>query len=136
MLIDFQEFRTLGLNQFDTLSAAAASTAKRLQAMADEATAFSKKRYEVTYALGGKLLSARGLHEIVEIQSDFAKSAYEDFVAEATKIGALYSELTKEAFRPGKVEKAAQNSPAASPPPAAPVLAKQAPTPQREQPEE
>jgi hypothetical protein len=100
MLIDLQEMRNLGMNQFDAVSEAAASTAKRLQAISEEATAFSKKQYEDTYALGGKLLNARGLDEIVGLQSDYAKSAYENFFAEAAKMSALCTQLAREALKP------------------------------------
>jgi hypothetical protein len=100
MLIDLQEMRNLGMNQFDAVSEAAASTAKRLQAISQEATAFSKKQYEDTYALGDKLLNARGLDEIMGLQSDFAKSSYENFFAEAAKMSALCSQFAREAFKP------------------------------------
>jgi hypothetical protein len=73
--------------------------------------------------------------EIAEQMHVCCKSAYEDFVAEATKFGALYSELTKQTFRPAKVALTTQTSPAPSPLPAAPILASQAPV-KRERPEE
>ena len=34
------------------------------------------------------------------MQSDYAKSAYETFVAEATKLSELYADLAKEAYKP------------------------------------
>ncbi len=40
------------------------------------------------------------LDKAVEIQTDFAKTAYEGYVAHATKVGELVTELTKEAFKP------------------------------------
>jgi hypothetical protein len=42
----------------------------------------------------------------LQLQSDFAKSAYEDFLAEATKLGELYASIAKEAFKP--IESAAK----------------------------
>ena len=36
----------------------------------------------------------------IEIQTDYAKSAYEGFVAQATKIGELYADLAKETYKP------------------------------------
>ena len=44
----------------------------------------------------------KNVNEAIQLHSDFAKSAYEDFIAEATKIGSLYSDLAKEAFTPTK----------------------------------
>ena len=38
--------------------------------------------------------------KVVEIQTEFAKSAFETFVAESQKIGALYSDLAKQSYKP------------------------------------
>lgn len=40
------------------------------------------------------------LGETMEAQTDFARSAYETFVAESQKIAGLYSDLAKQAFKP------------------------------------
>ena len=42
----------------------------------------------------------RSLDKAIEIQAEFAKQAYESFVAQATKVGELYAKLAKEAFKP------------------------------------
>jgi hypothetical protein len=34
------------------------------------------------------------------VQTEFAKTAYEGFVAKANKIGELYADLAKEAYKP------------------------------------
>ncbi|TXT42422.1 MAG: phasin family protein, partial [Methylocystaceae bacterium] len=57
--------------------------------------------------------------EAIQLQSDFAKSAYEDFVGEATKIVEMYSSLAKEAFKPTNVVRAA-HPPVTAPPSKAP----------------
>ena len=36
----------------------------------------------------------------MEVQSEYLKSSYEDFVAEATKLGGLYTDFAKEAYKP------------------------------------
>ena len=50
------------------------------------------------------------IDEAIKLQSDFAKSAYEDFVAQATKIGEMYSSLAKDAFKPIKAASPGQSS--------------------------
>ena len=40
------------------------------------------------------------LEKAIEIQSEYAKSAYEGFVAGATRIGELYADLAKETYKP------------------------------------
>jgi len=34
------------------------------------------------------------------VQSDYVKSSYESFVAEATKLGELYADLAREVYKP------------------------------------
>jgi hypothetical protein len=47
-----------------------------------------------------KLLGAKSLDDAIQTQSEYAKSAYENFVAQAAKIGELYASLAKQAFKP------------------------------------
>ena len=47
-----------------------------------------------------KLFGAKSLDKAIEIQTDYAKTAYEGFVAQATKIGELYADLAKETYKP------------------------------------
>ena len=49
------------------------------------------------------LLGAKSLDKAFEVQSECAKSAYEDYVAYASKLGALYTDLAKEAFKPTRL---------------------------------
>ena len=57
---------------------------------------------ETRLALGEKLLGAKSFETVIQIQSEYAKSAYADFVAQATKMGELHSNLAKAAFRPAE----------------------------------
>ncbi len=100
MSIDLPEIQSFGAAPFRAFIAATASSTKGLQAIAAEATDYSKKSFEKSRAFFEKLTSVKNLDEAIELQSDFAKSAYEDFVAQATKIGELYSSLATEAFKP------------------------------------
>ena len=61
---------------------------------------YSKKVFEQGTAATEKLLGAKSLDKAVEVQSEYVKSAYEGFVAEATKLGELYADLAKEAYKP------------------------------------
>ena len=77
-----------------------ASSTKGLQTIAAETTDYSKKSFEKSRVLFEKLSGVKKIDEAIQLQSDFAKSAYEDFMAQATKIGEMYSSLTAEAFKP------------------------------------
>lgn len=73
---------------------------KSAQAIAVEVVDYSKKSAEVSAAAWEKLLGAKSLEKAMEVQSEYLKSSYEDFVAEATKLGELYVDLAKEAYKP------------------------------------
>jgi len=40
----------------------------------------------------------KSFDKVFEIQTEFAKSAFETFVCESQKIGALYSDLAKQSY--------------------------------------
>ncbi len=98
MFIKFEDFQEFGKKQLDTVTAAAVSTGKGLQAIVTETTDYSKKTFDKNAAHAQKLFQVKKPDEFLELQSNFAKAAYEDFVAQATKISQLYSDLGKEAF--------------------------------------
>lgn len=88
-----KEFMDTGLKSFASLS-------KGFQAIATEATEYSKKSFETGSAAIEKLVAAKSLEKAIEIQTDYAKQAYESFVAQATKLGELYAEVAKDAYKP------------------------------------
>ena len=42
----------------------------------------------------------KSLDKAIEVQTEFAKSVYETFVAESQKIAGLYSDLAEQTFKP------------------------------------
>jgi phasin family protein len=100
MTNNFDEFQKYGKEQLEAASTVAASLAKGLQTIAAETTDYSKKSLENSSTFIEKILGAKSLDNAIQIQSEYAKSAYEGFVAQATKIGELYTSLAKEAFKP------------------------------------
>jgi hypothetical protein len=70
------------------------------QAIAVEVADYSKKTAECSIAAWEKLMGAKSFEKAMELQGEYLKSSYEDFVAEATKLGELYVDLAKEAYRP------------------------------------
>lgn len=106
-MANFDSVPMLGKEQFEAVSAAAAAVTKGWQSIAAETTDYSKKSFEKSRALAEKLVSVKQIDEVVQLQSEFAKSSYEDFLAGATKIGELYTAMAKEAFKP--VENAAKS---------------------------
>ncbi len=42
----------------------------------------------------------KSIDKVLEVQTEYAKSAYETFVAESQKIAGLYTDLAKQTFKP------------------------------------
>jgi Phasin protein len=70
------------------------------QTIATAYGAYARKSFEETGSFIEKLSGVRSLDKAIEIQAEFAKQAYESFVAESQKICELYSELARQIFRP------------------------------------
>ena len=107
---NFPDIKAFGTAPFEAFTAATASSTKGLQDIAAETTDYSKKSFEKSRVLFEKLTGVKKIDEAIQLQSDFAKSAYEDFMAQATKIGEMYSSLAKEAFKPITVASPAKPS--------------------------
>jgi phasin family protein len=124
MPFNFPEIKAFGTAPLEAFSAAAASSTKGLQSIAAETTDYSKKSFEKSRAHLEKVIGVKNINEAIQLQSEFAKSAYEDFMAQATKIGEMYSSLVKEALKPISTAASAQ-APAAATQWKAPVTTKQ-----------
>jgi phasin family protein len=67
------------------------------------ATAYSdytRKSFEETRSFVEKLSEARSLDKAVEAQTEFAKQAYETFIAESQKMRELYGKLARQTLKP------------------------------------
>ncbi|MEY9154942.1 hypothetical protein ABIG04_003252 [Bradyrhizobium japonicum] len=61
---------------------------------------YTKKSFEDTKLFVEKLSGVKSLDKAIEVQTEFAKTAYETFVTESQKIGGLYSDLAKQSYKP------------------------------------
>jgi hypothetical protein len=61
---------------------------------------YSKRSFDNGTKAMEKLSGVKSLDKAIEVQSEYAKSALEDFTAQITKLGQLYADLAKEAFKP------------------------------------
>ena len=72
-----------------------------IQTIANAYTDYTKKSFQETGSFVEKLMAVRSFDKAIEVQTEFARQAYANFVAELQKICELYSELAKQIiFRP------------------------------------
>lgn len=100
MVKNLEEVQQLGKDNMDAALKSVGVWSKSMQAIAIELADYSKRVFEQNTAVTEKLISAKSLDKAVEVQSDYAKNAYEGFVAQATKFGELYADLAKETYKP------------------------------------
>ena len=77
-----------------------ASVQQHLTAITTAQTDFAKSSFEASKAYFEKLAGVKSPDRFFEVSTEYAKSAQETFVAEATKIGGLYKTFAQETFRP------------------------------------
>jgi hypothetical protein len=107
MINNFQDLQRLGQFNTDAAMRMFGDWNKGWQAIAAEMSDYSKRAFEDGTATFEKLLGAKSLEQAFEIQTSFAKRAYDDYMHQMTKIGSMYTNLAKDAYKP--VERAMQN---------------------------
>ena len=100
MANQFEDAQKIGKEQMDHFSSSAAGLSRGFQAIATETNDYSKRSIEATSSHLEKLFGVRSLDAAIQLQTDFAKAQAEGFVAQSTKIGEIYRDMAKEAFRP------------------------------------
>lgn len=100
MMQQFEAIQKVGKENVDAALKSFGAASKGLQTIAVESSDYTKKSFEQSTAMVEKLVAVKTLDKAIELQSDFAKTAYEGFVAQATKMGELYTAMAKDAFKP------------------------------------
>jgi hypothetical protein len=100
MIKNFEGFQKLGQQNVDAAMKMFGEWSKGWQAIAAEMTDYTKRSFEESTATFEKLLTAKSLEQAIEIQSGFAKRAYDGYMHQVSKIGGMYAELAKEAYKP------------------------------------
>ena len=85
---------------FDATNQSFERVTKATQAIVSEIADYSKRSFENGTKTMESLLGVKSLDKAIEVQSEYAKTAYEGYVSHATKLGELYTNLAQEAFKP------------------------------------
>jgi hypothetical protein len=100
MVKNLEDFQQAGKDNMDSALKSWGALSKGTQAIASEVADYSKKAFEDGTTALEKLFGVKSFDKAIEVQTEFVKTAYEGFVAEASKIGELYADLAKEAYKP------------------------------------
>ena len=99
-MIKVEDIQQYGKEHLETVVASATGVQSGLQAIASAYGDYTKKSFEETRSFVEKLSGVKSLDKAIEVQTEFAKSAYETFVADSQKIAGLYTDLAKQTYKP------------------------------------
>jgi phasin family protein len=114
----YDHFLGYGKDTVEAYMKAANVAGKGAETLHNEIYAYSKQSIEDSMTAMKAVLGSKSAHEAFELQTDFAKTAFDAYVGKMTKIGEIFASTTKEAFEPlqGRVQawvEVVQNSRAA-----------------------
>jgi hypothetical protein len=101
-MFKFDDANVYGKDAMDSLLKGYSTATKGFQAIATETAEYSKKAYEASVAHVEALMSVRSLEAAVELNTSFAKSIVENYLAELNKLGEMYSDIAKQSYAPAQ----------------------------------
>jgi hypothetical protein len=95
MLKSFENMQKYGKGNMDATMKVWGQVSKGVQAITAETADYSRKSFDEGSAALLKLIGAKSLENAIAIQTAYAKTAYDGFVAQTTRIGELFVNLAK-----------------------------------------
>ena len=94
------EVQKAGKESFDAAVSSFGEANKGFQAVAAEIAAYSKEAFEDGTRAFEQLIGAKTFEQAFEIQSQYAKKAFDAYVAQTAKLGQMYVDLARSAYNP------------------------------------
>jgi phasin family protein len=103
---NYDQFLGFGKDTIEAYMKAANAAGKGAETLHNEIFAYSKQSIEDTISAAKALMASKSVHEALELQSDFAKTAFDGYVSQMTKIGEIVAATGKDALAPiqGRVQ--------------------------------
>ncbi|HEY0650183.1 TIGR01841 family phasin [Phenylobacterium sp.] len=99
-LAALNELNTHSKKNLEAVVASATASAKGAEALGAQAMAFSKAIFDTQVSAAKSLAGAKSVQEVVELQTSFAKTALETYMAEFAKMSDTVSASVKESMKP------------------------------------
>lgn len=100
MIKSFEDVQKLSQTNLDTAMKFWGDWSKGWQSIGAEMTDYTKRSFEDGAQTFEKLLGAKTIEQAFEIQQGYAKRAYDDYMHQMSKVGALYADFAKDAYKP------------------------------------
>jgi hypothetical protein len=95
-----EEFQRVSKDGFDASVRSLGEWNKGFQAIAATIADYSKKSFEDGTRAWEQLIGVKSVEHAWEIQSQYAKKAFDAYVAHASKLSEMYADLARNAYRP------------------------------------
>lgn len=99
-LASLNEVNAHSKKNLEAVIASVTASTKGAEALGAQAMAYSKKAVEDQVAAAKSLSGAKSIQEVVELQTNYAKSAFEAYIAEFSKMSEIMSASVKESVKP------------------------------------
>jgi phasin family protein len=94
------ELNVQGKQNLEAIVAASAAAQKGAETLSAQSMAFTKKSWEDATAAAQSMSQARSIQELLELQTTWAKSATEAYLAQVTKATDVVTASVKDSFKP------------------------------------
>lgn len=94
------ELNAQSKQNLEAMVASAAAAQKGVETLSAQSVAFTKKSWEDGVAAAQSMSQARSVQELLELQTTWAKSATEAYLAEVTKATDVLTASVKNSFKP------------------------------------
>src|SRR5262249_11003354 len=97
--VKLEDMQRITNDNLDATMHSVESGTRVTQEIANQIADYSKRSFEQGTRTMGNLLGAKSPDKAFEVQTEYARTAYESYVSHATKLGHLYADLAREAFK-------------------------------------
>jgi hypothetical protein len=103
MFENFEDLQKMSKTTFDAAMRSFSTLSKSAEAISTEMADYSKRSFENGTKAMEKLIAVKSLDKAIEVQTEYAKSVYEGYAAQVTKLGELYADMAKAVFKPYEI---------------------------------
>ena len=99
-MVALNELNAQSKRSLEAVVESVTAATKGVETLSNEAMAYTKKAMEGQVEQAKALSGARSVQEVVELQSSYAKTAMESYIAQMNKATEIMTAAVKESFRP------------------------------------
>lgn len=97
---NFDKLTTFSKQTMEAFVQSAQAASKGIEALNSEALAYSRHAVEDSVAAAKAILSARSVQELIELNTDYSKTAFDQYVGQVTKFSDMIASTAKQAVNP------------------------------------